>query len=80
MTEGTEAKNTKTDPLDRPEVQWGVGCLLGLTAMVGLVIIALLIALAVQPPDWVQIIVGIGLVLGGAALAWLVAAALKSSR
>lgn len=81
MTEENKTEtSTKKDPLDRPEVQWGVGCLLGATALVGLVIIALLIAIAVQPPDWVQVVTGIGLVLGGAALSWLIAAALKSSR
>jgi hypothetical protein len=68
------------DPLDRPEVQWGVGCLLGMTALAGLSIITLLVAIALEPPKWLQIVIGLGLVGGGGALTWLVATALARSR
>jgi phosphate/sulfate permease len=36
----------------------------------------LLLAFYIQPPTWVQIVLGIVLAVGGALLAWLVAAAL----
>lgn len=64
------------DPFERPEVRWGVGCLTALTAVVGLMILVFLVAIALEPPDWLQVLMGIGLVAGGAALAWLVATAL----
>lgn len=63
-------------PFERPEVRWGVGCLLGMSALLGLMIITLLVSFALSPPTWVQILMGLGLVAAGAALTWLVAAAL----
>jgi phosphate/sulfate permease len=44
--------------------------------MVGLLILLLLLAVALSPPIWVQVLLGVGLALGGAAFAWLVATAL----
>lgn len=62
------------------EIHWGLGCLVAAAAMVGLLILTLLVALAFQPPQWVQVLLGIGLALGGAALAWLVASSLGRAR
>ena len=59
-----------------PEVRWGVGCLVSAVSMVGLLILVLLVAIALSPPTWVQVTLGIALALGGAAFAWLVATAL----
>jgi phosphate/sulfate permease len=64
----------------RSELRWTVGCLVGAAAVVGALILVLLVTLALQPPEWVQVVVGVGLVAGGAALAWLVASALGQSR
>ena len=68
------------DPFSRPEVQWGFGCLMGLTAVTGLLILLLLVAYVLQPPTWLQILLGVGLTVGGAIFAWLVASALGQSR
>ena len=60
-----------------PEVvRWGVGCLVAAVSTVGVLILVLLVALALAPPTWVQVLLGIALALGGAAFAWLVATAL----
>jgi threonine/homoserine/homoserine lactone efflux protein len=64
----------------KPEVSWTLGCLVGAAALVGVLILVLLVTLALQPPEWAQVVVGIGLVAGGAVLAWLVASALGRSR
>jgi threonine/homoserine/homoserine lactone efflux protein len=64
----------------RPGLRWTVGCLIGSAAVVGSLILVLLVALALQPPEWVQIAIGVLLVAGGAVLAWLVANALGASR
>ncbi len=80
MTEDKAQGAAREDPLNRPEVRWGLGCLLGSTALAGLVIIALILAFALSPPIWLQIVMGIGLVAGGAAMAWLVATALARSK
>lgn len=69
------------DPLRRPEVRWGVGCLLGAAAMIGLLILTFLVAFALGPPTWLQVLMGIGLVAAGGALTVIVALALgRSSR
>ena len=68
------------DPLARPEVRWGLGCFLGAIAMTGSVILVGIIVFDLNPPGWVQVVLGILLLLIGAAIAWLVAAALEKSR
>ena len=62
--------------LTRPEVRWGVGCLVAAAAMVGLLALVLIVALVLQPPAWVQVVMGLGMVAGAVVLAWVVAAAL----
>jgi hypothetical protein len=61
-------------------VQWGVGCLVASAALVGVALMVLLLAFYLQPPTWVQIVLGVVLGVGGALLAWLVATALGRSR
>ncbi len=56
-----------------------VGCAVGAAATIGVVILVFLLALALQPPAWVQIAVGVGLALGAAVFTWLVASAWRSS-
>ena len=68
------------DPLRRPEIRWGLGCFLGAIAMLGSVILVSIIVFALKPPGWVQVVLGVGLLLIGAAIAWLVATALERSR
>jgi hypothetical protein len=46
--------------------------------MIGMLILVALVSLALEPPTWVQILLGIGLVLGGVLMTVLVAAALSS--
>lgn len=60
----------------RPELRWTVGCLVALMATVGLLILVFLVAIALSPPTWVQVLLGVGLVIGGAIFAWLIASAL----
>ena len=63
-----------------PAARWTVGCLVGAAAIVGSLMLVLLIALALQPPEWVQVAAGVLLAAGGALLAWVVATALGQSR
>ena len=70
------------DPEPRPEgpmpaeLRWTVGCLVGSLATVGTLILVALVAIALSPPTWIQVVLGVGLACGGAILAWLVAEAL----
>lgn len=67
---------TPEDPLKRPEVRFGVGCLVALAAIAGSLILVFLVAFALQPPAWVQVLLGVALIGGGAVLGLLVAKAL----
>ncbi|HEV3473265.1 MAG TPA: hypothetical protein VG408_08695 [Actinomycetota bacterium] len=64
----------------RAEVRWTLGCLVGTAAMIGTLILVLLVAIALRPPVWVQVALGVGLAIGGGALTWLVVAALGQAR
>jgi hypothetical protein len=63
------------DPLP-PEVRWGLGILVSSAAVVGILILVFLVAIALTPPTWVQVVLGVGLAVGGALFAWLIAHAL----
>lgn len=64
----------------RSELRWGVGCLVAAAAMVGAVILLMYLAFTFDLPVWAQMLLGVGLTLGGALLAWLVVSALSQSR
>lgn len=59
-----------------PELRWTVGCLVASMATTGILILVFLVAIALSPPTWVQVVLGVGLVAGGAIFAWLIASAL----
>jgi hypothetical protein len=62
------------------EARWGIGCLVAAAALIGSLALVFVIAFVLEPPEWVQVLLGIGLVLEGALLAWLVASALGRTR
>ena len=64
----------------RAEVRWTLGCLVGAAAMIGTLILVLLVAFALRPPVWMQVMLGVGLAIGGGALTWLVVSALGQAR
>ena len=66
---------TRPDADGRDVTRWMVGCAVGAAATIGVGILVFLIALALQPPAWVQIVVGVGLALGATVFTWLVASA-----
>ncbi len=72
-------RRTDDQPL-RAEVRWTLGCLVGTAAMTGTLILVLLVAIALRPPVWMQVLLGVGLVIGGGAITWLVVAALGEAR
>jgi protein-S-isoprenylcysteine O-methyltransferase Ste14 len=81
--EAEAAKQPPEEGASRPDVdsavQWGVGCLVATAALVGVALMVLLLAFYLQPPTWVQVVLGVVLAVGGALLAWLVATALGRS-
>ena len=63
-----------------PEVRWGVGCLVGVAAITGMLILLMYIAFTFEPPLWVQLILAVGLTIGGGLLTWIVVTALGESK
>lgn len=62
----------------RPETRWAVSIAVGVLSMVGMLILVVLVALALEPPTWVQILLGVALVAGGLLMTFLVSSALSS--
>lgn len=73
-----QVKTDQTREALGAEARWTLGCLVASVALTGLLILILLVAIAISPPVWIQVLLGVGLSLGGALLAWLVATALKT--
>ena len=63
-----------------PQARWGVGCLVAGAAMTGLSILLMYVAFTLDLPIWAQIMLGVGLTLGGGLLSWLIVTALGGSR
>lgn len=63
-----------------PEVRWGVGCLVGAAAITGMLILLMYIAFTFEPPLWVQLVLAVGLTIGGGLLTWIVVTALGESK
>lgn len=60
-------------------MRWTVSLLVGLASMVGLLILVVLVSLALEPPTWLQVVLGVALVVGGGAMGWVVYLALGST-
>ena len=78
--ENDHVRRVGGEPVLSPEVRWTVGCLVGALATVGILILVALVAIALSPPTWVQVVLGAGLAGGGAVFAWLIASALGERR
>lgn len=76
----TQNRFQTTDPPGPDVFRWSVGCLVAAASTLGVVILVFLVSVALQPPVWLQVLLGIGLAAGGAVLAWLVASALSQSK
>lgn len=59
-----------------PVLRWVAGAAVGAVALLGVLIIVVLVAVALEPPGWLQTLLGAMIAFGAASLAWLVANAL----
>jgi hypothetical protein len=76
----SQTKQPSQPPGNPDVVGWGVGCLVASAATLGVVILVFIVAVALQPPVWVQIAIGVALAIGATVLAWLVASAVGQSK
>jgi hypothetical protein len=60
-------------------LRWGLAGLVAIAALIGILTLVVAVVLVLQPAAWIQTVLGAGLAFGSGALAWLVAAALRSS-
>lgn len=72
-----EQQQTGRNPEMPPEVRWGLGCLVGGLALGGTLILVVIVALIVQPPQWLQVVLGVALAIGATSFAWLFSSALR---
>jgi hypothetical protein len=60
--------------------RWVAAFLIAGAALLGVLILAAILAFALNPPTWLQVVLGLVLVAGAVGLAWLVFSALSSPR
>lgn len=58
-------------------VRWVTAAFLAGAALLGLVVLAAVLTFALQPPGWIQIVVGVVMAAGAVFFAWLIASALR---
>ena len=58
-------------------MRWVTAAFVAAAALLGLVVLVAIIAFALQPPGWVQMLLGIAMAGGAVFFAWLVASALR---
>ncbi len=56
--------------------RWVAAGLVAAAALLGSLILVALVVVALEPPGWVQMLLGITMAIGAAVFAWLVASAL----
>ncbi len=68
-------------PAGAPEpddvVRWVAAGVVAAAALLGLLILVAIVAYALQPPGWLQMVLGVAMAAGAAVFAWLLAAALR---
>ena len=68
-------------PRDAPEsgdvVRWLAAGIVATAALLGLVVLVAIVAYALQPPGWLQMVLGVVMAAGAAVFAWLLASALR---
>lgn len=85
--EGNEPRPTSARPLrdagpsGPPEssdvMRWVAAGIVAAAALLGLVVLVAIVVYALQPPGWLQIVVGVAMVAGTVFFAWLLASALR---
>lgn len=58
-------------------MRWVAAGIVAAAALLGLVVLVAMIAYALQPPGWVQMVLGVVMAAGAVVFAWLLASALR---
>jgi hypothetical protein len=60
--------------------KWVIGAAVACVALMGLIALMAAMVFVFEPPSWAGVVIGVSLVVGAAAFAWLVASAVESGR
>lgn len=73
------ARETRVPGAPEPDevMRWITAGVVAAAALLGLVVLVAIASLALQPPGWVQVILGVLMAAGAVVFAWLVASALR---
>ena len=58
-------------------MRWVTAGIVAAAALLGLAVLAVYIVFALEPPGWLQVVLGVGMVAGAVFFAWLLASALR---
>ncbi len=61
-------------------MRWVAAGVVAAAALLGLLVLVAIVAYALQPPGWLQIVLGVAMAAGAAVFAWLLAAALRKDQ
>lgn len=64
-------------PASDDVMRWVAAGVVSTVALLGLVVLVAIAAYFLQPPLWLQIVLGVGMAAGTAAFAWVLAASLR---
>lgn len=65
------------EPRSEDVMRWVAAGIVAGAALLGLVVLVAIIAYALQPPGWLQMVLGVVMATGAAFFAWLLASALR---
>lgn len=73
-------ERARTDvPASGDVVRWVTAGAVAAAALLGLVVLVSLIVYVLEPPGWLQTVLGVGMAAGAVFFAWLLASALRKS-
>ncbi|MDQ3619104.1 MAG: hypothetical protein M3391_03125 [Actinomycetota bacterium] len=74
-----DRERPKEDVTGASVARWGFAALIAFAALIGTFALAAMFVITFEMPGWLQWVLGIGLPIGAATLAWLIASALTSA-
>jgi hypothetical protein len=70
-------RGPRAEPESGDVMRWVAAGIVATAALLGLVVLVAIIAYALQPPGWLQMVLGVVMAAGAAMFAWLLASALR---
>lgn len=65
-------------PESEDVVRWVAAGVVAAAALLGLLVLVAIVAYVLEPPGWVQMVLGVAMAVGATVFAWLLASALRN--